>query len=92
MNTVTILIGNTDNKLTQQSWSIFCGRMDDYLQRHYNVHFRGGSSYDSQHQNACWVCEIRDSQIKQIKEIVRMIRSSFNQTSVAFISGTVEFV
>lgn len=93
MQTITILIGNSDNKLTQLMWSKYVARTNWHIERHaHAVHFKGGSSWDSQWQNACWVCEIAPDRLEQIRKEITEVRTQHFQDSVAIIVGNTEFI
>ena len=93
MKTISILIGNSDNKLTQAYWADYIAEIDNVVTNHANViHFTGGSAYYSPYQNACFVFEIQEEKIKWLLEKVTRIRKSYSQDSVAVITGTTEFI
>lgn len=46
--TVVVQIGNSNNKLSQKDWSCFVSEIDDLIKDYkVQIHFRGGSSWDS---------------------------------------------
>lgn len=93
MNTACILIGNSDNKLSQMLWACFIDRVQETLGRFSKqMHFRGYSSGDSCYQNACWVLTIDPNQIQAIKDVLLPIKEEYIQDSIAFIAGNVEFI
>lgn len=88
MRTVTIQIGNSDNKLSQEVWSNFvddvrCG-IESIV---HQVHFGGGSDWDAPWQNACWVCEIDGADTERLKQRLKESRVAFHQDSVAITFG-----
>jgi len=93
MNTACVLIGNSDNKLSQIQWSFFIDAVQEAL-AHFSktMHFRGYSSGDSCYQNACWVLTIDPNQIQEIKDALSPIKETYIQDSIAFIAGNVEFI
>lgn len=99
MNTVTvaIMIGNSDNKLTQQKWSEFVDKTRNLTRAslqnpNLNPYFMGGSPYDSPYQNACFVvgCPKEYLQILRIK--LSELANNYNQDAIALLAGTTEFV
>lgn len=54
---VYISIGNSDDKLTQKQWSIFCIAVDLILRSTTHIHGEWYSRSSSQYQNACWCVE-----------------------------------
>lgn len=90
--TIVIQIGNSDNKLTQCMWSHYVEYMRAAIANIvYRMHFQGGSCFDAPWQNACWVCEVSDEKIYDLKEAVRECRMRFEQESVAVTVGETEF-
>ncbi len=91
--TVVVLIGNSDNKLTQQQYSSFCRQMHDLIIGHAaGLHFSGGSAWADKYQNACWVSDIEDSQLVELEAGITSLREKFRQDSVAVIVGSTQFV
>jgi hypothetical protein len=92
MKTVTIQIGNTDNKLTQQEWAEFVSQVKKVLE-YSTIHFFGGSPNWEAWQNAAWVfsCE-NEHRLGLIKENLVNIRKNFNQESVAWSESITEFI
>jgi hypothetical protein len=90
-STVTLQIGNTDNKLSQQEWSAFYKAIDNavsYFAR--RVHFSGCSSSDEPRQNACWVFEIDNDE--ELRSAITRIRQDHRQDSAAWSVGVTEFL
>ena len=93
MKTITIQIGNSDNKLTQEKWSMFVEQVGMLINRDANtVHFFGGSSTWAKWQNVCWVFECKEEKIALLKENLAYCRGLFAQDSVAYCEGETEFV
>jgi hypothetical protein len=94
MPTVTIQIGNSDNKLTQKEWARFINEALKEISDIWSnkIHFSGGSSAESPWQNYCWVVECDASRINDLKESLSILGKQFNQDSVAFTTGETEFV
>jgi hypothetical protein len=91
-STVTISIGNSDDKLTQKDWAAFCGSID-YMCRFYGLlHFRGFSISDCAHQNATWVVEVHDNHISIFKKQITNVRKEYRQDSAAFTVGQTQFI
>lgn len=91
--TITILIGNSDDKLRQAEWSWFCSQVHDYLRAHgYEIHFAGYSSGNQPWQNACFVAEVWADNIEQVKGYLSRLAEANQQDSIAFISGVTEFI
>lgn len=91
---ITIQIGNTDNKLTQQDWSKFVKETRNLIIQCAEIaYFDGGSISDAPWQNHCFVFDMKTDFdpnyfIKTMKEISRR----YNQESVAYNSSETEFI
>lgn len=93
MSTVTIQIGNSDNKLTQGEWAHFVAEVGQVVNEYvFRTHFKGGSDWDAPWQNACWVCEVNGDNVEALKEWIGVRRRNYKQDSVAMTFGETEFV
>lgn len=91
--TVLIQIGNTDDKLSQFTWSAYCMQVRRLLARlSKEVHFIGGSPFDTAWQNACFVASIDQQRRTELLEGLTKIREVYGQDSVAVMFGNTEFV
>lgn len=90
---ITLQIGNSDDRLSQKEWARFVKEICDLLTRHeVTVHFAGGSPSNAPWQNACWVFEANDAQAEILRHVVAGIRLSFKQDSAAWTEGRTLFV
>jgi hypothetical protein len=96
MATVTIGIGNSDNRLTQGEWADFQRRVQsEIVERRYSIHFAGASHPDVAWQNACWVIETPYSEqyldnvdfAQDIYDFLSVIARDFRQDSIALTIG-----
>lgn len=91
--TVTVQVGNSDDKLTQKLWHNFCEEMHtlvvDYT---VEIHFSGSSNPTAPWQNACWVAEIQNIDIEPFMQRVTSLRRRYNQASVALTFGETKFI
>jgi hypothetical protein len=93
MQTVTIQIGNSDNKLTQKQWSDFIRETRSVVGRHCGqVHFDGGASFDSPWQNVCFVADIQEVDKQRLCDALGDVRSKFYQNSAAVTFGYTKMV
>jgi len=99
MITMTIQIGNSDNKLTQEMWANYHSDVNDllcqdaYIVGALQVHFHGASCAYEKYQNICWVININDKMTETfIRKNLIAIRKAFNQDSIAIHCGGVEFI
>lgn len=93
MKTVTIQIGNSDNKLSQKEWSSFVACVYDLLRLSaWEIHFAGTSNPTAPWQNACWVFDIDEEDFFGLKQELRSIAHQYNQDSIAWTVGETEFI
>lgn len=93
MKTITIQIGNTDNKLSQQQWADFFHNADIVIRNYATeVHFFGGSENWKPWQNLCWVITAADYMIEPFKKSMMILGAEFGQESVAYTEGVTEFL
>jgi hypothetical protein len=93
MKTVTIQIGNSDNKLGQKAWSEFIRETRQVVGRHCGqVHFDGGSNFDSPWQNVCIVAEVQAIDKQALCDALGDVRSKFYQDSAAVTFGQTKLV
>lgn len=93
--TLAVLIGNSDNRLTQKQWSEYIQAVGDAIQKHSERIYFGGSSWpQAEWQNACWVIQPKSEpfQEAQLWEALQKIAVTFNQESIAMVSGDTQFI
>lgn len=93
MITVTIQIGNSDNKLTQNEWAAFCNKVHSLiLFWDGNIHFSAPSVGWADWQNAAWVIAIDEEQAERLRHYLSEIRAEYKQDSVAWTEGQTQFI
>ena len=94
MKTITVGIGNSDNKLTQKEWSMFVSEISCAIHIFAKeIHFRGGSSSIEEWQNYAWIFVVTNDQMeKLIKNKIKAIREFYRQDSVAWTEGETVFI
>lgn len=93
METVTINIGNSDNKLIQQQWSDFVEKTREVVKKYcHEIHFDGGSKHDAPWQNACFVAVVEQQQKQSLCDDLGNVREEFFQNSTAVTFGQTLFV
>ena len=93
MKTVTILIGNSDNKLAQDVWKDFCNDVHTSSENwSREIHFSAPSVGWADWQNACWVMLVEDFNVPQLRERMIELRKRYRQNSLAFVVGDTEFI
>lgn len=93
VHTVAVLIGNSDDKLSQAEWSQFvrsvldtvCGSAD-------KVHFEGHTPQISVRQSAAIVFEISTDKRHQLQRDLKDIKREFRQDFIAWVEGTTLFL
>jgi hypothetical protein len=92
MKTVTIQIGNSDDKLTQTEWAAYVLMMRTNILQHCTaVHFFGAPANWERWQNVAWVVVCEDAKLAALKAAVTDARSTFNQDSAAWTEGETQF-
>jgi hypothetical protein len=93
MKTVTIQIGNSDDKLSQTEWAGFVVMMRyAILANCIQVHFFGGPTNFERWQNVAWVVTCEADKLASLKAAVTDARATFNQDSAAWTEGDTQFV
>jgi len=88
METVTIQIGNSDDKLGQADWVSLIKRTREAVGEYCGqVHFDGGSSFDSHWQNVCIVAEVSTLDKQRLKDELRLVRQTWKQDAIAVTFG-----
>lgn len=91
--TITLQIGNSDDKLTQKEWSQFVAAVDNEVNAAARqIHFTGTSAGHSQWQNACWVFELDASCRPALRAALQLHRITFRQDSIAWTEGETTFI
>ena len=93
LKTITIQIGNTDDKLKQKEWASFVMNMHNAILRNCAaVHFFGGSTTWEQWQNVAWVVECNLDSVAVLKIAVENTRRAYFQDSAAWTEGETIFI
>ncbi len=93
MKTITIQIGNSDDKLTQSQWAEFVSVVKDKIYNYAGaIHFFGAPSNFERWQNAAWVITCDERIIEEFKDAISIAGKRFRQDSVAWIEGEIQFV
>jgi len=94
MLTITLQIGNSDDKLTQREWSSFVIEVSAIVEGNAShTHFFGAPSNWFVWQNVAWVIQFDDDAVKEIfKKKLIGIRKKYRQDSVAWTEGETVFI
>lgn len=91
--TVTICIGNSDDKLTQKEWAHFVEAMDLEIGCVADKwYFRGGPETRNIRQNYAWIVNCQPEKLDKLREVVTNTRMDFKQDSAAFVVGETELI
>lgn len=89
MITITLQIGNSDDKLSQERWSEY---VRDIGCHECQPHFFACSEGSQKWQNAAWVVTCHETEAVLLKGAVLEVRKMYEQDSVAWTEGATEFV
>ena len=86
--TGSVLIGNSDNKLTQEEWSLFCFDVERIVQAYATeIYFNGGSQFNSKFQNYCIVFKYEVEDEASIERRLVKIKEVYKQDFIALAKG-----
>lgn len=93
MKTITLQIGNSDDKLKQYQWAVYV-REIDFLVREYSnkVFFFSTSPNTEIWQNAAWIFDIYENASYALMGKIKQVRATHEQDSVAWTEGKTEFI
>lgn len=93
MKTITIQIGNSDDKLPQARWARFVEDIAVIISyRHCRIHFFACSAGGELWQNAAWVVVCSAEEAALLKAAITEMRGAYDQDSVAWTEGETQFV
>jgi hypothetical protein len=91
--TITIQIGNSDDKLSQRNWAEFVDKINKVIEATASeVYFFGAPHNYAQWQNAAWIFSCDEEIVDVAKNKFIEIRKSFLQDSIAFTICDMEFI
>lgn len=91
--TAIVLIGNTDNKLTQQEWSYFANDVRTLIWVfEQNTHFIGSSDPFSAYQSGCFVFEMQEERLEEFKHRLILFKQRYKQNFIALIVGNTQLI
>jgi hypothetical protein len=93
MKTITLQIGNSDDRLSQARWSAFVAAMREVVAVHgREIHFFGAPPNWEPWQNVAWVVTCQDEHIPGFIAAVQAVRRDFGQDAVAWTEGETRFL
>ena len=91
VSTITVQIGNSDDKLTQLEWHNFVKETQAAIEKHGGeMHFFGSAPNWYPWQNAAFV--FVTDHVNALKEELMELREKYSQESIAWTKGETEFV
>ncbi len=93
MKTVSLQIGNGDDKLSQAQWHDFVVKMKQLIERHCErLHFFGAPENWSGQQNVALIFDVEDAAVNELKAQASELRKQFRQESAAWTEGETVFI
>lgn len=93
MKTIAVLIGNSDDKLSQREWSRYVLQVSDALSAHkVEIHFDGSPPGDAHWQNHCFVAEISDDALPELSSHLSELKKAYHQDSIALVHGRTSLI
>lgn len=93
MKTITIQIGNSDDKLTQKEWARFTYNVKEAVAcAASEIHYSGASPGDCAWQNYCIVFSVHPEREESLREELKNQREAHKQDSLAWTEGETEFI
>lgn len=91
--TVIVLIGNSDNKLTQKEWNYFVSDVRTIIWIfEKETHFIGSTEPFSEYQSGCFVFEMENDRLEAFKNRLRLSKLHHKQNFIALIVGDTQLV
>lgn len=86
--TAIVLIGNSDNKLTQKDWHYFVSDIRTIIWIfEEEIHFIGSTEPFSEYQSGCFVFEMEKDQLEEFKNRLTLVKLRHKQNFIALIVG-----
>jgi hypothetical protein len=91
--TLVVVIGNSDNKLTQQEWADYAAKTAAIV-HHYATtqHFAGCSPGTDPRQHACWIVEMDPALKGFLETALQRLCHEFRQDSIAVLTGETQMI
>jgi len=91
--TAIVLIGNSDDKLTQKDWHYFVTDVRTIIWTfEKETHFIGSTEPFSQYQSACFVFEMEKNQLEAFKNKLVLVKLRHKQNFIALIVGNTQLI
>jgi len=91
--TVIVLIGNSDNKLTQKDWHYFVSDVRTIIWIfEKETHFIGSTEPFSEYQSGCFVFEMEKDQLEAFKNRLLLVKARHKQNFISLIVGNTQLI
>ncbi len=87
-----IMIGNSDDKLSQKRWARFCMGMRFQMLSFGKIHGQWFSNSASQWQNMALCVEFPDGALPEVEQVLADMAHTYGQDSIALLVGTTRFI
>jgi hypothetical protein len=87
-----IMIGNSDDKLSQRKWARFCIGLRLQMAGIGKIHGQWFSLPASQWQNMALCVEFPDEALPEIEQMLADMAHVYEQGSIALLTGTTRFI
>src|SRR5688572_16266722 len=93
ITTAVVIIGNSDDKLTQGDWAQFVFAVDHQVRKWAGeVFFHGFPPSNYMWQNASWVFSIHSQDIPDLPSFLSTLTQLYEQDSIAWLQGETQFI
>lgn len=91
--TVAVLIGNSDDKLSQRDWAKYVVDVISVITLYgLKTHFTGSPVSTSIYQNYCEVFEILPEKLEYLKSALHRVKVTWKQDNIAILVGNTELI
>lgn len=91
--TVVVLIGNSDDKLSQLEWAKFIDDLDEAINQHRQKMYHAGySEPKSMYQNTSRVFDMAVHEVMGLRTKLGILAKNYKQESIALVIGQTELV
>ena len=93
MKTVSLQIGNGDNRLSQREWHDFVVAAKELVADYCaELHFFGAPENWHRQQNVAFIFDVSDERLGELKARVTVLWKKYRQEAAAWTVGQTEFV
>lgn len=90
---VSVMLGNSDNKLPQDRWATFVASVRAHVEKYAcQIHMDGGPGTDSLWQNWCFMFVVEAEKVPGLVAALQETRGYYRQRGIAWMLGKVMFL